>query len=182
MEVIQTGIKDLVEIHPKIFGDGRGWFLETFNQDKYHLALPPRTLFVQDNLSYSNKGVLRGLHFQEPPFAQAKLVFVIQGRVLDIAVDLRRSSETYGKVFSVILDAKSKNQLFVPRGFAHGFSCLEDETIFSYKCDNLYSKEHERTLQWNDAELGIDWMLETPILSEKDRTGESFESFNTPFD
>jgi dTDP-4-dehydrorhamnose 3,5-epimerase len=182
MEVIQTGIKDLVEIHPKIFGDARGWFLETFNQDKYHTALPPKTAFVQDNLSYSNKGVLRGLHFQEPPFAQAKLVSVIQGRVLDIAVDLRKSSETYGKIFSVVLDAKSKNQLFVPRGFAHGFSCLEDETIFAYKCDNMYSKAHERTIQWNDPALEIDWMLDSPILSEKDSEGESFGSFNSPFE
>lgn len=181
MEVIQTGIDGLVEFRPRIFGDDRGWFLETFNENKYTDHLPAGTRFIQDNLSFSNKGVLRGLHFQDPPFAQAKLVSVIQGKVLDIAVDLRKDSKTYGKSYAVILDSESKNQLFVPRGFAHGFSSLEDGTIFAYKCDNIYAKDHERTIQWNDPMLAIDWKVKAPILADKDMVGESFSSFVTPF-
>lgn len=181
MELKETGIDGLVEIFPKVFGDDRGWFLETFNQKRY-MDLIGQTQFIQDNLSCSIKGVVRGLHFQAPPFSQAKLVSVLQGKVLDVVVDLRRSSKTYGSVFSTILDGEKKNQLFIPRGFAHGFSSLEDQTIFHYKCDNIYSKDSERTLQWNDADLAIDWGVTSPSLSEKDLSGMAFNSFETPFD
>lgn len=182
MEVIQSGIEGLVEIRPRIFGDQRGWFMESFNQKRYeehiHLAEP----FVQDNISSSEKGILRGLHFQKPPFAQAKLVMVLKGKALDVALDLRRSSPTYGKHFKVILDAQAKNQLFIPRGFAHGFVALEDETLFAYKCDNVYSQESEMTLKWDDSDLGIDWGIREAIISDKDAKGTLFKDFTTPFD
>lgn len=181
MELRETGIEGLIEIAPRVFGDERGWFLESYNQARYD-SLIKGTRFIQDNLSCSMKGVVRGLHFQAPPFSQAKLVSVIQGKVLDVAVDLRRTSATYGKVFTVILDGERKNQLFIPRGFAHGFASLEDQTVFAYKCDNPYSKESERTLLWNDSDLDIDWGVTSPSLSEKDKTGEAFRSFRSPFE
>jgi len=181
MEAIETGIEGLLEFHPQIFGDDRGWFLESFNEDKYNENLPKGQTFIQDNISCSKKGVIRGLHFQTPPFAQAKLVCVLMGSALDIAVDLRKDSSTYGQSYVVVLSSQTKNQLYVPRGFAHGFASLEDGTIFSYKCDNPYSKAHERTLQWNDPILNIDWVVKEPILTKKDMEGQAFSSFQSPF-
>ncbi|NND94996.1 MAG: dTDP-4-dehydrorhamnose 3,5-epimerase, partial [Flavobacteriales bacterium] len=150
MEVIPTGFDGLFEIRPKIFEDDRGWFMESFNEDRYVKDLGLTRPFVQDNISSSGLHSLRGLHFQSPPYAQSKLVMVTEGMALDVVVDIRGGSATYGKHYKVILDAEKKNQLFVPRGFAHGFLSLEEGTIFQYKCDNLYNKDHECTLQWND--------------------------------
>jgi dTDP-4-dehydrorhamnose 3,5-epimerase len=173
MEIIETGIKDLVVIKPKVFRDDRGYFFESFNRSKLDV-LGNDLEFVQDNQSLSQKDVLRGLHFQNPPYAQAKLVSVIQGSVLDVAVDIRKESPTYGKSFSIILDGIDKNQLFIPVGFAHGFKTLENNTIFFYKCTNYYNKESEGCLLWNDPDLIINWDIENPILSEKDKHKYTF--------
>jgi dTDP-4-dehydrorhamnose 3,5-epimerase len=180
MEIIETGIKDLVVIKPKVFRDDRGYFFESFNRSKLDV-LGNDLEFVQDNQSLSQKDVLRGLHFQNPPYAQAKLVSVIQGSVLDVAVDIRKESPTYGKSFSIILDGIDKNQLFIPVGFAHGFKTLENNTIFFYKCTNYYNKESEGCLLWNDPDLNINWDIETPILSEKDKIGQLFDTFVSNF-
>lgn len=180
MEIIETGIKDLVVIKPRIFRDDRGYFFESFNRSKLDF-LGNDLEFVQDNQSLSQKDVLRGLHFQNPPYAQAKLVSVIQGSVLDVAVDIRKQSPTYGKSFSIVLDGIDKSQLFIPAGFAHGFKTLENNTIFFYKCTNYYNKESEGCLLWNDPNLNINWDIENPILSEKDKTGEFFDSFISNF-
>ena len=170
MKIIETGIKDCLIIEPQIFGDERGYFMETFNQKSFLEKTGVQTFFVQDNQSKSDRGVLRGLHFQKGEFAQAKLVSVIKGKVLDVVVDLRPGSETYGESFSIILSGDNKKQLFVPRGFAHGFSVLEDDTLFSYKCDNYYNKDSEGGIIYNDPNLNIDWMLEGSEiqLSDKD--------------
>jgi dTDP-4-dehydrorhamnose 3,5-epimerase len=180
MKIIETGIRDLVVIKPKVFEDDRGYFFESFNRSKLSF-LGTEIEFVQDNQSLSQKNVLRGLHFQNPPFAQAKLVSVIQGSVLDVAVDIRKSSPTYGKSFSVVLDGIEKNQLFIPAGFAHGFKTLENNTIFFYKCSNYYNKESEGCLLWNDQTLSINWDIDDPILSEKDKMGEMFINFKSNF-
>jgi dTDP-4-dehydrorhamnose 3,5-epimerase len=180
MEIIETGIKDLVVIKPKVFRDDRGYFFESFNRSKLDV-LGNDLEFVQDNQSLSQKDVLRGLHFQNPPYAQAKLVSVIQGSVLDVAVDIRKESPTYGKSFSIVLDGIDKNQLFIPVGFAHGFKTLENNTIFFYKCTNYYNKESEGCLLWNDPDLNINWDIETPILSEKDKIGQLFDTFVSNF-
>jgi dTDP-4-dehydrorhamnose 3,5-epimerase len=166
MEVRETFIEGLVEIYPRIFKDERGFFFESYNKPAFEKA-GIKTAFVQDNQSFSFKGVLRGLHFQKAPFAQAKLVSVISGRVLDVAVDIRKNSPTYGKHFSVILEAEKRNMLLVPEGFAHGFVALED-SIFSYKCSNIYNKESEGGIIWNDKDLNIDWGIANPLVSEKD--------------
>lgn len=170
MKVEKTGLKDCVVITPDVFGDHRGYFLETFNQNKFSEFTGISTNFVQDNQSKSSKGVLRGLHFQKGEFAQAKLVRVSKGSVLDVCVDIRPESETYGKHFSIKLDDKEHKQLFVPRGFAHGFIVLEDDTIFNYKCDNFYNKASEGGIIYNDSSLNIDWILNEDEfkLSEKD--------------
>ena len=180
MEIIETGIKDLVVIKPKVFRDDRGYFFESFNRSKLDV-LGNDLEFVQDNQSLSQKDVLRGLHFQNPPYAQAKLVSVIQGSVLDVAVDIRKESPTYGKSFSIILDGIDKNQLFIPVGFAHGFKTLENNTIFFYKCTNYYNKESEGCLLWNDPDLIINWDIENPILSEKDKIWQLFDTFVSNF-
>jgi dTDP-4-dehydrorhamnose 3,5-epimerase len=180
MEIIETGIKDLVVIKPKVFRDDRGYFFESFNRSKLDV-LGNDLEFVQDNQSLSQKDVLRGLHFQNPPYAQAKLVSVIQGSVLDVAVDIRKESPTYGKSFSIVLDGIDKNQLFIPVGFAHGFKTLENNTIFFYKCTNYYNKESEGCLLWNDPDLNINWDIENPILSEKDKIGQLFDTFVSNF-
>jgi dTDP-4-dehydrorhamnose 3,5-epimerase len=180
MEIIETGIKDLVVIIPKVFRDDRGYFFESFNRTKLDV-LGNDLEFVQDNQSLSQKDVLRGLHFQNPPYAQAKLVSVIQGSVLDVAVDIRKESPTYGKSFSIILDGIDKNQLFIPVGFAHGFKTLENNTIFFYKCTNYYNKESEGCLLWNDPDLNINWDIENPMLSEKDKIGQLFDTFVSNF-
>jgi dTDP-4-dehydrorhamnose 3,5-epimerase len=180
MEIIETGIKDLVVIKPKVLKDDRGYFFESFNRSKLDV-LGNDLEFVQDNQSLSQKDVLRGLHFQNPPYAQAKLVSVIQGSVLDVAVDIRKESPTYGKSFSIILDGIDKNQLFIPVGFAHGFKTLENNTIFFYKCTNYYNKESEGCLLWNDPDLNINWDIENPMLSEKDKIGQLFDTFVSNF-
>lgn len=178
MNVIETGLQDCFVIEPQIFGDDRGYFFESFNQQRFEEKTGLEVTFVQDNQSKSNRGVLRGLHFQQGEFAQAKLVRVIQGKVLDVVVDIRPGSPTFGKTFSVILSGENQKQIFVPRGFAHGFSVLEDNSIFSYKCDNYYNKASESGIIYNDPELAIDWMLseEEVLLSEKDTLLQSFKS------
>jgi dTDP-4-dehydrorhamnose 3,5-epimerase len=170
MDVIKTGIDGLVIIEPRIFRDSRGYFFESFSEREFTEKVAPVD-FVQDNESRSSYGVLRGLHFQKPPFAQAKLVRVIKGRVLDVAVDLRTGSPTYGKYEAVELSGDNHRQLFIPRGFAHGFCVLSDEAVFHYKCDNYYAPMSEGAVMWNDPDLAIDWMIpaEDVILSDKDR-------------
>lgn len=182
MNAIKTGIEDLIIIEPKVFGDERGYFFEPFKKQWFEENVCD-TQFIQDNESKSSKGVLRGLHFQKPPFAQAKLVRVIKGEVLDVAVDLRKNSPTYGKHFSILLSEENKKQLFVPRGFGHGFSVLSEEAIFAYKVDNKYSPEHEDGILWNDPILDIDWKVDINQvqLSQKDTRQQSFESFKSPF-
>jgi dTDP-4-dehydrorhamnose 3,5-epimerase len=167
---IKTDIQDLWVIEPKVFKDNRGYFFESFNESVFQKETGLGIHFVQDNQSKSNKGVLRGMHYQTGEHAQAKLVRVLKGSVQDVAIDLRKGSPTYGKHFSVILSAENKKQLFVPRGFAHGFLVLEDDTIFAYKCDNFYNKESEGGLYFKDETVGIKWDLDTSdcILSEKD--------------
>ncbi|WP_435260860.1 dTDP-4-dehydrorhamnose 3,5-epimerase [Tenacibaculum sp. nBUS_03] len=170
MNVTKTPLKGCFLIEPILFEDGRGYFFESFNKEKFNKETGLDVNFIQDNESFSNKGIVRGLHFQKGEFAQAKLVRVVAGKVLDVVVDLRINSETYGKHFSVILSGENKKQLFIPRGFAHGYSVLENNTLFTYKCDNYYNKESEGGIIYNDATLNIDWnLLDTEVkLSEKD--------------
>ena len=170
MEVIKTKIDGVVIIEPRLFRDDRGYFFESFSQRDFQEKVC-RTVFVQDNESKSSYGVLRGLHFQKPPHAQSKLVRVIKGAVLDVAVDIRRGSPTFGQHVAVELSEESHRQFFIPRGFAHGFSVLTDEVIFQYKCDNFYAPQSEGALAWDDPDLGIDWRIPTDkvLLSEKDR-------------
>lgn len=179
MKVTETKLNGCFIIEPTVFGDHRGYFFESFNQKTFAQKTGLEVNFVQDNQSLSNRGVLRGLHFQKGEFAQAKLVRVIKGRALDVAVDLRRDSETYGQHVAIELSEYNQLQLFVPRGFAHGFSVLEDQTIFAYKCDNYYNKESEGGILYNDADLNIDWKLdEAEIqLSEKDTQLNSFHEY-----
>ena len=170
MNVIKTHIEGLIIIEPRVFGDARGYFMETFSQKNFEEQVC-NTVFVQDNESSSVFGALRGLHFQKPPFAQSKLVRVVRGRVLDIAVDLRVGSPTYGQHVACELSEENKRQFFIPQGFAHGFVTLSDEAVFQYKCDNYYAPQSEGSLLWNDPALGIDWKIpaEKIILSEKDK-------------
>lgn len=171
MKIEKTILEGVLIIEPDVFPDARGFFMETFEEKRYAAALqlPSEEYFVQDNLNVSKKGVLRGLHYQAPPFAQGKLVSVLRGRVLDVAVDIRSGSPTFGQHVMVELTAENHKQFWIPRGFAHGFLVLEDETIFTYKCTNVYSKEHDRGVLWNDPSLGITWGEATPIISEKDQ-------------
>ncbi len=170
MKVIDTEIEGLKVIEPDVFGDSRGWFCETFNADRYRAA-GIDCVFVQDNESFSSKGVVRGLHWQAAPHTQAKLVRVIQGAVWDVVVDIRKGSATFGKHVAMTLTAENKRQFFIPRGFAHGFIVLEDNTLFSYKCDNLYCPASERGMRFDDPALGIEWpdLGMTLTLSEKDK-------------
>ncbi len=180
MELIDTGIKDLWLIRPRVFEDERGYFFESYNQSVFrNLGLD--MVFVQDNQSLSHKGVLRGLHFQAPPYAQGKLVRVIKGAVLDVVVDIRKHSPTYGRNYAVELTEENKMLLYVPEGFAHGFLTLRDHTIFSYKCTNFYNKGAEDCLLWNDPDLAIDWNADAPLLAEKDLAGKAFSGFVSPF-
>ncbi len=181
MKVLKTPIKDLLILQPDVFEDERGYFMETFNCQKIKSLGVQLPDFVQDNESKSQKNVLRGLHFQGPPFAQGKLVRVIKGAVLDVAVDIRKNSPTYGQHFSIKLTEVNKTQFWVPEGFAHGFLTLEDDTIFSYKCTACYSKESEGGILWNDPDLSINWETLNPILSDKDKVQESFKDLNSPF-
>lgn len=180
MQVEQTGIEGLIIIKPAVFEDPRGYFFESYNREKFHQA-GVTTEFVQDNQSLSQPGVLRGLHFQEPPFAQAKLVRVIKGAVLDVAVDLRKSSPTYGKHVAVELTEENKMMFLVPEGFAHGFLTLRPDTIFTYKCSNFYNKASEQCIMWNDPDLNINWGTTEPVLSEKDSAGTAFRNFKSLF-
>jgi len=165
MRFIPQAIPEVILIDPEVHGDSRGYFVETFRQDKFEKAIGYKVDFIQDNESKSTKGVLRGLHFQRPPFAQSKLVRVIEGDVLDVAVDIRHGSPTYGQVVSVVLNDKNKQQLFIPRGFAHGFVVLSETAIFAYKVDNYYSPECEGGLAFNDSKLNIDWHLPGDLLA-----------------
>lgn len=170
MEIIKTSIDGVVIIQPRLFTDERGYFFESFSQREFDEKIRP-VRFVQDNESKSSYGVLRGLHFQKPPFAQSKLVRVIKGAVLDVAVDIRKGSPTFGQHVAVELTEENHLQFFIPRGFAHGFSVLSDEVIFQYKCDNFYAPQNEGALAWDDPDLGIDWKIpaERVVLSEKDK-------------
>lgn len=180
MKLITTSINGLVLIQPDVFPDARGYFFESFQKAKF-LALGIDADFVQDNESMSGKGVLRGLHFQKPPYAQGKLVRVVRGSVLDVAVDLRKASKTYGKWESSVLSADNKLMMWIPEGFAHGFLTLEDDTIFQYKCTNNYNKESECGIIWNDPDLKIEWGTDNPIVSEKDLKGIIFRELKSPF-
>lgn len=170
MKVIKTDIPEVVIIEPKVFGDHRGYFFESFSARDF-AAEVREVRFVQDNESKSCYGVLRGLHFQKPPHAQSKLVRVVKGRVLDVAVDIRRGSPTFGRHVAVELSEENHRQFFIPRGFAHGFVVLSDEAVFQYKCDDFYAPECEGAVAWDDPDLGIDWGIpvEDVLLSEKDR-------------
>ena len=180
MNVVATEIPDVKIVEPQVFGDSRGWFVEQYNAGRYKAAGIDAD-FVQDNESKSMKGVLRGLHFQKPPFAQGKLVRVVKGAVMDVAVDLRKGSSTYGQWESVVLTEDNKFMYWIPEGFAHGFVCLEDHSVFTYKCTNVYNKASEGSIRWNDPDLGINWDIENPILSEKDKVSPMFKDFVTPF-
>ena len=177
MNFIRTAIPDVIIVEPVVHGDERGYFAETFRQDKLEAFLGFKVNFCQDNESKSSRGVLRGLHYQLAPAAQTKLVRVIQGRVLDVAVDIRKGSPTFGKHVAVELSGENKRQLFVPRGFAHGFVVLEDDTTFAYKVDNYYSPENDRGIAFDDPAIGIDWQMDTTSLklSEKDTRQPSLE-------
>ena len=184
MTFIRTAIPDVVIIEPTVHGDARGYFIETFRQDKLEQFLGYKINFCQDNESKSSKGVLRGLHYQLHPSAQTKLVRVIQGRVLDVAVDIRKNSPTFGQHVSVELSAENKKQLLVPRGFAHGFVVLEDDTIFAYKVDNYYSPENDKGIAFDDEHLNIDWILthDEIKLSEKDTKQPKLNETNYLFE
>ena len=183
MEVIKTEIEGVVIIEPRIFNDERGYFYESFSQREFEEKVC-RTTFVQDNQSKSSYGVLRGLHFQKPPYSQSKLVRCIKGAVLDVAVDIRKGSPTFGKHVAVELSEENHRQLFIPRGFAHGFAVLTPEAVFQYKCDNYYNKESEGSVAWNDPQLAIDWRIpaDEVLLSEKDRQTRNMADADFLFD
>jgi dTDP-4-dehydrorhamnose 3,5-epimerase len=181
MKALPTEIKDVIIIEPIVFQDDRGLFFESFQQEKFNELIGQQISFVQDNESVSKKGVLRGLHYQNPPFAQGKLVRVIKGSVLDVAVDIRKNSPTYGEHVAVLLSSENKRQLWIPEGFAHGFIALEDETIFQYKCTNFYHSASEQALLWNDKTLQINWSIDQPLLSPKDEIAPAFNDFHSPF-
>ena len=180
MKVTKTEISGLLIVQPDVFNDSRGFFFESYSKKGYEeFGIPDD--FVQDNISKSKKGTVRGLHYQVGEKAQGKLCHVIEGEVLDVAVDIRFNSPTFGKHFSLILDSEKKFQLWIPAGFAHGFSVLSDEAIFYYKCTDYYSKAHERTILFNDPDLKIDWKIENPIVSEKDLSSSKFNDIKTDF-
>ncbi|VAW46225.1 dTDP-4-dehydrorhamnose 3,5-epimerase [hydrothermal vent metagenome] len=184
MEFMKQKITDVLLIKPKVFGDERGYFMETFRQDKFEQAVGHAVDFIQDNESKSTQGVLRGLHFQHPPYVQSKLVRVIEGKVLDVAVDIRQDSPTFGQHVAVELSAENKHQLFIPRGFAHGFVVLSETAIFAYKVDNYYSPECDAGLAYDDRDLNIDWRLpkESLKLSDKDKIQPKLTALNSGFD
>lgn len=183
MKIIETAIEDVVIIEPRLFKDERGYFFESFSQREFEEKIR-KISFVQDNESKSSYGVLRGLHFQKPPYAQSKLVRVIKGAVLDVAVDIRKGSPTFGKHVAIELIEENHLQLFIPRGFAHGFSVLSQEVIFQYKCDNFYAPQSEGALAWDDSDLNINWRIPTNqiILSEKDKHHEKLKDASWLFD
>lgn len=182
MKLIQTAIPDVVLIEPAVYEDERGWFMESFNEKRFHqelqkLGLPIPRPFVQDNHSCSQKGVLRGLHFQRHPHAQGKLVRVIRGSVWDLALDIRPASKTYGRWVAEHLSAKNRRMLWIPEGFAHGFVSLEDGTELMYKVNNYYMRDADASILWNSPELNINWPIKSPILSDKDRNGTPWINF-----
>ena len=178
MKISKTLIEDLLIIEPQLFKDERGFFYESYNKNNLNINI----VFVQDNESKSYKGVIRGLHFQAPPFEQTKLVRCVSGNILDVAVDLRTSSKTYGKFFSIELSSENNKQLFVPKGFAHGFQVLSETAIVNYKVDNFYNPKSDSGIIWNDKDLSIDWNLDTkPVLSVKDLNLISFKELKSPF-
>jgi dTDP-4-dehydrorhamnose 3,5-epimerase len=174
MDVATTPLPGLLVLTPRVFGDARGHFLESYNHDTFRRLAGLDIDWVQDNESRSARGVLRGLHFQLPPHGQAKLVRVVRGAVLDVCVDIRPGSPTYGRHYKLVLDDRDKRMLFIPEGFAHGFVSLADDTLFLYKCSRYYDRGSERTIRWNDPDLGIDWGVTDPLLSDKDAQGLSF--------
>jgi len=180
MEVKELDIQGLLVLKPKVFKDERGYFFESYNLNLYR-EIGIMFDFVQDNQSLSDRDVLRGLHFQAPPFSQGKLVRVVRGAVLDVVVDIRKDSKTYGKYESIILSEQNFLQLWIPKGFAHGFLTLENNTLFEYKCTEFYNKQSERTILWNDKDLNIKWNVKNPIISDKDKKAELFENFISPF-
>lgn len=183
MEIIKTDIDGVVILEPRIFEDDRGYFYESFSQREFEENVC-RITFVQDNQSKSSYGVVRGLHFQKPPYTQSKLVRCIKGAVLDVAVDIRKGSPTFGKYVAVELTEENNRQLFIPRGFAHGFAVLSEEAVFQYKCDNYYNKESEGAIAWNDSALNVDWRIpaDKVILSEKDKLSKGFADADFLFD
>ena len=180
MQVVKLPIYGLLLFKPNIYRDERGYFFESWNEELFK-SNGVDLSFVQDNQSFSHKNVIRGLHFQNPPYAQGKLVRVIQGSVIDVAVDLRKKSSTYGQYYSVELSSKNNYIFWIPPGFAHGFATLEDKTIFSYKCTNEYKKKSEGALIWNDVDLNIDWGIDDPIVSSKDMNSIKFNDFKSQF-
>ena len=182
MKFTNTRISDVIIIEPNVYEDGRGYFFESYNKKKFEEVVG-KISFIQDNESKSSKGVLRGLHFQKPPFAHGKLVRCIEGRVIDVVVDIRKESPTYGKHVSVELSAENKKQLFVPRGFAHGFLVLSNSATFTYKVDNTYAPDHDAGIRWNDKELNIQWGMKDSqvIVSEKDAELPFISKFKSPF-
>ena len=183
MEVIQTAIEGVIIIEPRVFGDARGYFFESFNAREFAEKTGITVNFVQDNESKSRYGVLRGLHYQLPPYTQSKLVRVVQGRVLDVAVDIRKGSPTFGQHVAAELTAENHRQFFIPKGFAHGFSVLSDEAVFQYKCDEFYAPQSEGAIAWDDPDLGIDWQLpaDMVLLSDKDRHHPRLAEIVSPF-
>lgn len=183
MNVINTEIEGVKIIEPRIFGDARGYFFESFNSKDFAEQMGIQVNFVQDNESKSRYGVVRGLHFQKPPYAQSKLVRVVSGRVLDVAVDIRHGSPTYGRHVAVELTGENHRQFFLPKGMAHGFAVLSDEVVFQYKCDEYYNPQSEGAIAWDDPVLAIDWRLTKAdvVLSEKDSHHPGFTDFVTPF-
>jgi dTDP-4-dehydrorhamnose 3,5-epimerase len=181
MTIHSTSIDGLLVIEPDVFTDERGYFFEPFNKARFAKLTGVRAAFVQDNESSSNAGTLRGLHFQLPPNEQGKLVRVVSGAVLDVAVDLRVGSPHFGQHASIVLSAANKLQLWIPPGFAHGFLALDDNSVVSYKCSGYYNRDSERCLRWNDPDLGIDWGVDKPLLSEKDANSPLFREFDSPF-
>lgn len=181
MKVRETPFNGLFVLEPAVYSDERGYFMESWSDKWFKQNVAPVS-FVQDNESYSSKGVLRGLHFQINPCAQAKLVRVTRGSVLDVAVDLRKSEPTYGKYYALELSDANKLQMFIPAGFAHGFLVLENDTVFNYKCSEFYSREHERSLRWNDPDLAIQWGTENVVLSPKDAEAPLFSEFISHFE
>jgi dTDP-4-dehydrorhamnose 3,5-epimerase len=179
MRATETKLSGCFVIEPNVFKDDRGYFFESYNQDKFEAAIGKKVNFIQDNEAFSSYGVLRGLHFQTGSYAQAKLVRVLQGIVLDVAVDLRKESDTFGQYFAIELSAENKLQLFVPRGFGHGYAVLSDTAAFAYKVDNTYSKENEGGIVWNDKRLNIDWKIAEAdvLLSDKDKVLPTLEEY-----
>ncbi len=181
MQIQDTPINGLKVLKPDVFQDARGYFMESYNEKRFSEAGIVEH-WVQDNQSCSQKGVVRGLHFQKPPFAQAKLVRVLHGAALDVALDIRKGSPTYGQWFSVLLTADNFLQFYIPAGFAHGFAALDDSTLFFYKCSAFYNKASEGNVRFDDPALGLDWQVQSPIISEKDMAGPFLKDFDSPFD